>query len=327
MKRLIFASILLILAIAACSPSSNVGSITPPHIDTGVDSDTWATVPAGAFPYGMHDHPQDIDYDYEIMITDVTVDQYANYLNESLASGKTSIGAIDVNAGYNVADEEEVAPRTVEGVGGYYPGDRYDGYKHEMQIKEGTKLYVPIHEDGLRLNYEGETFTPMAEYANHPMTMVSWYGANAYCEFYGWRLPTDTEWEKAARGSGVDEKGHGRPFPWGQEILPNNANYYSSFDLFEKIYGKLGNTTPVGLYNGKTYDGYETLDSPSPYGLYDMAGNVWQWVGDDFPDMHYRYMRGGSFYSYEVDLRTWKVNSAGPEYYSPSVGFRCARDK
>jgi formylglycine-generating enzyme required for sulfatase activity len=138
-------------------------------------------------------------------------------------------------------------------------------------------------------------------------------------------LPSDVEWEKAARGTKLVD-GHGLPFPWGVEIFGNNANYYSSFDLFEKMYGKLGNTTPVGFYNGNTYDGYETLDSASPYGLYDMVGNVWQWVGDDLPDQHYRYMRGGSFYSYEVDLRVWKNNSAGPTFYSPAVGFRCARD-
>ena len=120
--------------------------------------------------------------------------------------------------------------------------------------------------------------------------------------------------------------GYGLPFPWGTEIHGSNANSYSSFDLFEKMFGKLGNTTPVGFYNGNIYDGYETLDSASPYGLYDMAGNVWQWVGDDFPKQHYRYMRGGSYYTYEVDLRVWKQNSAGPVYYSPAVGFRCARD-
>ena len=155
--------------------------------------------------------------------------------------------------------------------------------------------------------------------------MVTWFGANAYCEFYDWRLPTEKEWEKAARGTELVD-GHALPFPWGTEIERNHANFYSSFDLFEKMYGKLGNTTPVGFYNGRTYEGYETEDAASPYGLYDMAGNVWQWTGDDYPKQHYRYLRGGSFYSYEVDLRVWKNNSAAPTYYSPSVGFRCASD-
>jgi formylglycine-generating enzyme required for sulfatase activity len=264
--------------------------------------------------------------EYEIMVTDVTVEQYTKFLNDALAAGDISVGAIDVDAGYNVEDDELVAQRTVEGAHGFYPGDPYDGYKHEMQILPGEKLYVPLNTDGVRISFDGTQFTFEPEYANHPMTMVSWYGANAYCQFYNWRLPLDAEWEKAARGTEVDDEGHGRPFPWGYEIMPNNANYYSSFDLFEKISDKLGNTTPVGFYNGKTYEGYETLDSPSPYGLYDMAGNVWQWVGDDFPDMHYRYMRGGSYYSYEVDLRVWKINTAGPEHYAPDTGFRCARD-
>ncbi len=326
MKRLFLAMLVALLVLSGCSSAPEVGAITPPYIDTGIDPEAWALVPAGPFPYGQHDALRDLPYDYEIMVTDVTVAQYARFLNEALAAGVLTIGAIEVDSGFNVEDDEYVALRTVEGVGGYYPGDPFDGYDHEMRIEPGVKLYIPLEEAPLRLTFDGETFAPIPEYANHPMTMVSWFGANAYCEFYGWRLPLDAEWEKAARGVEIDEEGHGRPFPWGDEIAPNNANYYSSFDLFERMFGKLGNTTPVGFYNGRTYDGYETLDSPSPYGLYDMAGNVWQWIGDDFADMHYRNLRGGSYYSYEVDLRVWKFNMAGPEYYAPDVGFRCARD-
>ena len=159
----------------------------------------------------------------------------------------------------------------------------------------------------------------MSRPENHPVTMVTWFGARAYCEYYGWRLPLEDEWEKAARG--VD----GRPYPWGDEIHRQNANYYSSRDPYE-AQSKLGTTTPVGFYNGKTYQGYQTIDSANPYGLYDMAGNVWQWTGDDHPDQHYRYLRGGSFQTYEYNLRAWTRNSAGPDYYSPGVGFRCARD-
>ncbi len=318
MKRLFFALALVASLLAGCGPAPNVGAITPPYIDTGVDSDSWALVPAGEFPYGQHDHITMVDYDYEIMVTDVTDEQYARYLNEALAASAVRVGEVEVEAGEAVTVKE--------GVAGYYPGDSFDSYKHEEEIKAGDKLFVPTREEGLRLAFDGQTFSAIPEYANHPMTMVSWFGANAYCEFYGWRLPTEIEWEKAARGAEiVAERGHGLPFPWGEHIARNNANYYSSFDLFEKTFGKLGNTTPVGFYNGGAYEGYETLDSASPYGLYDMAGNVWQWTGDDYADQHYRYLRGGSFYSYEVDLRVWKNNSAGPTYYAPDVGFRCAR--
>ncbi len=322
MKRVIFSLLLVILLATACGPAPSVSAITPPFVDTGIDPDAWATVPAGDFPYGQHDHITMVDYDYQIMVTDVTVDQYATFLNQAIASGDISIGEFELEAGETIWTED--------GAGGFYEGDPFDGYKHEEEIKAGDKLYVPLHDEGLHLTFDGQTFSAIPEYANHPMTLVTWFGANANCENYDWRLPTEIEWEKAARGTEIVD-GHGLPFPWGEEIHGNNANYYSSFDLFERMFGKLGNTTPTGFYNGQTYEigegSYETLDSPSPYGLYDMGGNVWQWMGDDYPDQHYRYMRGGSFYTYEVDLRVWKNNSAGPQYYSPALGFRCIQNQ
>jgi formylglycine-generating enzyme len=316
MKQAAVLLLLSTLLLTGCGSASNVGTTAPPMIDTGVDADAWAVVPAGEFPFGQHDHMTQVEA-FEIMVTNVTNAQYADYLNAALGAGTIRIGAVETTAGGIVTERE--------GVAGFYAGDSFDGHKHEEEITPGDRLYVPLDEEGLRLTFDDQRFASLPEYANHPMTMVSWFGANAYCQFYGWQLPTEKEWEKAARGMELVD-GRGLPFPWGKKIARNNANFYSSFDLFEKLYGKLGNTTPVGLYNGRTYDGYPTLDSASPYGLYDMAGNVWQWTGNVYPDQHYRYMRGGSFYSYEVDLRVWKNNSAHPEYYSPAVGFRCARD-
>jgi len=316
MKHTTFILALIILLLSSCSPAPSVGAIKPPYVDTGIDPESWARIPAGVFPYGQHDHLTPVDYDFEMMVTPVTNEQYARFLNEALAADAVRIGEVEVETGEQVWVKE--------GIAGFYPGDPFDGYKHEEEIKAGDKLFVPMHDDGLRLVFDGQQFAAIPEYRNHPMTMVTWFGANAYCTFYDWRLPTEVEWEKAARGTDLIE-GAGLPFPWGTQIEANNSNYYSSFDLFEKMFGKLGNTTPVGFYNGRTYDGYETLDSASPYGLYDMAGNVWEWTGDDYPSQHYRHMRGGSFYSYEVDLRVWKFNSAGPQHFSPAVGFRCAR--
>ena len=321
MKRVIFSLIFVALLLTACQPAPSINEITPPYVDTGIDSNAWVTIPAGKFPQGQENNIVMIDYDYDIMVTDVTVEQYAKFLNEVVASGDASIGEFEVV----VANGE--LTWTEKGVAGYYPGDPFDGHKHEEEITAGDKLYVSFV-DGLRINYDGETFTAIPEYANHPMTMVSWFGANAYCEYYGYHLPLNLEWEKAARGTEFEGK-DAYPFPWGYEISPNNTNYYASGDPYEELFGKLGLTTPVGFYNGKTYniDGitYETLDSASPYGLYDMAGNVWHWTGDDYPDQHYRIMRGGSFYTYEIDVRVWKDNSAGPQHYSPEVGFRCAK--
>ena len=285
--------------LASCQPA-DTASASPPDIDTGIDPESWAFIPAGEFLQGQHNHETMVDYDYEVMVTDVTNDQYADYLNEALASGDVRI-----------QDDEVV---------GYYPGDEFHGYEHEEEISAGDWIHLPLADDGLRLDYDGQAFTAKPGYENHPMVLVSWFGAKAYCDYYGWRLPTEVEWEKAARGT------DGRPFPWGEEIKRNNANYYSSHDVFEKIVGGLGDTTPAGFYNGSTYEGYETLDSPSPYGLYDMAGNVWQWADDVYEKQHYRYLRGGSKENYAYNLRVWTRNSAGPDYFSANVGFRCARD-
>jgi formylglycine-generating enzyme required for sulfatase activity len=295
LKGLLFG--LVALWMVGCVPAG--GFAPPPFIETGVDPESWALVPAGEFLYGLHQHEIEVPYDYEIMVTDVTNAQYAQFLNEAFADG--AIGF----EGQNPV--------------GYYPGDEFHGHEHEEEIPEGMYLLAALDDPGMRIVRDEQGYRAIPEYNNHPVTLVTWYGARAYCEYYGWRLPTEIEWEKAARGT------DGRAYPWGDEIQRNQANYYSSRDIFEKLAGK-SDTTPVGFYNGQTYDGYETLDGASPYGLYDMAGNVWQWTGDVYPDQHYRYMRGGSKENYEYNLRVWTRNSAGPGYLSPSVGFRCARE-
>lgn len=318
MKRFLLLTVILILA--GCGPTPDIATAELPAIyETGVDSTSWATIPAGEFPSGQHDHLTEMDYEYQMMVTLVTNQQFAQFLTDAVRDGAISIGEVEVQESENIS--------IVYGVYGPYPGDPFDGYEHEERITSGAKLLFSLEENAARIVFEDGEFSAIPAYANHPATMLTWFGANAYCAYYDWRLPTELEWEKAARGTEIGEDGYGLPFPWGDEVERNQANYYSSFDLFERIYGKLGNTTPVGFYNGKTYDGYKTLDQASPYGLYDMAGNVWQWTGDDHPKQHYRHMRGGSFYSYEVDLRVWKFNSAGPTYFAPDVGFRCARDQ
>jgi formylglycine-generating enzyme required for sulfatase activity len=298
MKRLIGPLLAVVLLLSACSPV-DLNSALPIH-ETGVDPQAWALVPAGEFLSGQHNDPVTIENDYEIMVTDVTVSQYAAFLNEALADGTLRIEG--------------------EHVAGYYPGDEFRAVKHEVEIAAGDYAYVPLDDPAARITFDSTAFAVRPGYETHPMTNVSWFGAWGYCGYYGYRLPSELEWEKAARGSADD-----RPFPWGEEILRNNANFYASRDPFEDM-GSFGSrTSPVGFYNGRSYGGYATLDSASPYGLYDMAGNVWQWTGDVYEGQHYRYLRGGSKDTYEMDLRVWVRNNATPTYFSPGVGFRCAR--
>ena len=296
MKRIILTSILFAALLASCAPVDLNAPI--PAFDTGVDPNAWAQVPAGEFYFGQHEDVESTDA-YEIMVTDVTAQQYADYLNAAVADGTLKVEG--------------------DSVLGYYPGDEFRSVKHEIEIKAGDWKYIPLADPSQRVRYDGTRFTVQEGYENHPMTMVTWFGAWGYCEYNESRLPTEIEWEKAARGTDA------RPFPWGDEILRENANFYASRDPFENMSSFGSRTSPVGFFNGKTYDGYVTLDSKSPYGLYDMAGNVWQWVGDVMEGFSDRFMHGGSKDTYDMDLRVWVRNSAPPMYFSPGVGFRCVR--
>lgn len=297
MKKFLITLLALTFVLTACQTVDFQSPV--PVFDTGIDPTSWASIPAGTFLQGQFNDEVNIDYDYEIMVTDVTNSQYAEFLNAVLADGSVML------------DNGQVE--------GYYAGDSFAGARHELEIPAGNYIYIPVDDPYLKLNFDGATFSAKSDWENHPMTMVSWFGAKAYCEYYGWRLPTELEWEKAARGT------DGRPYPWGSEIARNNANYYSSRDPFEDMSSYGSRTTPVGFFNGSTYDGYETIDSASPYGVYDMAGNVWQWMANIYDSQHYRYMRGGSKDVYENNLRIWVRNNATPTFTSPGVGFRCVR--
>lgn len=295
-----------VVLLISCAPVDLNAPVPSYHVGVPRWEAEWALIPAGEFLQGQDAKLTTINYNYEIMLNDVNVAQFVAFLNDSTI----------MEGELRISDSQVL---------GYYPGDAFHGVKHEEEIKAEDYIIVPLDDPASRFLYDPASgFKAKAGYEDHPITNVSWFGAWTYCTKHGGRLPTELEWEKAARGPAGGENPD-RSFPWGDEIRRENANFYSSRDPFENMSSFGSRTSPVGFYNGQIYGDYQTLDSASPYGLYDMAGNVWQWTGDVYEGMHYRILRGGSKDTYEMDLRVWVRNNATPTYLGPGVGFRCAR--
>jgi formylglycine-generating enzyme required for sulfatase activity len=205
--------------------------------------------------------------------------------------------------------KKAVQPRHEMYVNAFYI-DRYDVTNEEYKVFVDATGHRPLPS-----HWRGDRYPPGKE--NHPVIFVSWFDANDYCHWAGERLPSEAEWEKAARGT------DGRTYPWGNKLDMTKANI---------PYLRIGDTTPVDRFeHGK-----------SPYGVYDMAGNVFQWTADWFKsyagnDFHhpnfggmFRVLRGGSYYDCSYyhcgpSFPTYNRIALTPETRAVSLGFRCAR--
>lgn len=170
------------------------------------------------------------------------------------------------------------------------------------------------------------------EFDSHPVVNINWDMAKAFCEWRGGHLPTEAQWEKAARGT------DGRTYPWGEEEPMDETQTFGNFK-YEGYkmdsQGFDGNTVPVGSYE----------KGVSPFGAYDMIGNVYEWVADWFSPTYYqtspasnplgpengectyqsgacKVMRGGAWL---FPYASWARIEGHPSFASGDVGFRCTR--
>ena len=294
------------------------------------------------------EHAADVNDDNIVNITDLVLVKNAIGTTSAL-TGMVLIPAGSFRMGSNApeADSDEQPVHTVY-VDAFYM-DKYEVTNAEYAAflnAKGKHIENGIVWFGLTNKYAliervGGRYRAKAGYANHPVIEVSWYGAMAYAAWAGKRLPTEAEWEKAARGGLAGQK-----YPWGN-AAPNgtqcnfadkNTDYSWSDKSADDGYHF---TAPVGSY------------PPNAYGLYDMAGNVWEWCLDAYDSDFYsnsprrnpiagadsinhvidnyiyvkssRVLRGGSWGSYALFVRVADRNRYDPTFTYYFVGFRCAR--
>jgi len=300
--------------------------------------DGMVPIPAGDFEMGCHAETGDTCNGNELPVHAVHLDAY--YMSVFEVTNQEYADAL--NWAWSQGELIQVTSGVVRKYGG------------------GQNAYcdTTISSSYSRITWNGSTFGVVAEKEDHPMVCVSWWGAAAYsnwrsemegrapsydtttwaCNFDGdgYRLPTEAEWEYAARG-GCHDPYH--VWPWGNTIDGSMANYCYSGDPWET--GATPLTTPVGYYDGaQTPPG---TDMANGYGLYDVAGNVYEWCNDWYSSTYYgsspyenprgpvtgtyRVVRGGSWSGSAADLRCAGRGTCSPGFrgrYEGCGGFRLA---
>ncbi|MCP4708061.1 MAG: formylglycine-generating enzyme family protein [Planctomycetes bacterium] len=312
--------------------------------DDGQSADGLIMITGGEFAMGDHFNEGHAD-GRELPVHDVYIDVFM-------------IGRFEVtNKQYCAFLNHAISQNQIEVTSGtVYALDGIDPYFETYETESDSSI-----------SYNGSVFQVISR-ENHPVVMVSWFGAAAYCNWrsqqdgyescynlstwdcdftkQGYRLPTEAEWEFAARGGLT-----GKRYPWGDSIVTSQANYNNTGDPYEtEAYPW---TTPVGFFDGSirqksqfnwpgSATSYQTSNGVNGYGLYNMAGNVREWCNDRWDVDYYktnpysnpvgpisgnaRVVRGGNWYDNETYCRVAYRSSNSPSYRNYHLGFRLILD-
>lgn len=247
----------------------------------------------------------------ELPITPVDIPPVGSEQMVYITEGEFLMGSSNIDA--SAHDDEK--PQIEVYLDGYYL-DIYEitNSQYSACVKAGKCSPPSETSSNTRSSYYDNP-----DYANYPVIWVNWNQAKAFCQWRGDALPTEAQWEKAARGI------NGQRYPWGDDT-PNCTLANSKIDSQECV----GDTTMVGSY------------APNGYGLFDIAGNVWEWVQDWYQPNYYisldslknplgpdfgidRALRGGSWASPEGFMRSAHRNKFVVDNENDGIGFRCAR--
>jgi formylglycine-generating enzyme required for sulfatase activity len=213
---------------------------------------------------------------------------------------------------------EEVPGMVMVTAGKFIFGDKDEGTEETIDLRAFYIDKYEVTNEAYKKVAHDHKFPP--DKAKHPVVNVSWHDANTYCKTLGKRLPTEEEWEKAARGT------DGRLYPWGKSFdkakantreggaPPVPASHQHDHSAQKKVETK--GAAPVGSYEA----------GKSPYGVYDMSGNVREWTDGWYDEKKiYRAVRGGSFIDDAESVYTFTVRKSIPEDSKAYIGFRCAK--
>ncbi|MBC8377474.1 MAG: SUMF1/EgtB/PvdO family nonheme iron enzyme [FCB group bacterium] len=232
----------------------------------------WETITAGTYslghssvlPLGEYEH--NIPADFEMMRYEVTNNQYTAFMEEALVAGEIFYDDLVTN----------------------FRGGAVDSVVYNLAMTGG------------HIQWDGSAFSIDPGYELHPVVGVTWHGADAFATFYEWSLPTEAEWEVAARADTEFD------YPWGNTDPDCDLANFS---------GCSDEMLPVGQTSGV-----------SPFNIYDMVGNAWEWTSSFYDGANDSYvLRGGSWSNYTDNLKVWYRSEGIPTAAYNTIGFRCVR--